>query len=124
MTTELTIPELELPFDEDGNARLVVDGNLAVNVARQDAEGRLILSAPVAAELREDITYGEMLDLLDLALGPLFGGSPAIGRDPGTGMIIAYSTVSYAHLTAADWPELFSRFVEFVQGAAAKLMGE
>ncbi len=43
---------LNLPFDAEGNAQLLVDGTLAVNVSRNDEEGRLTLAAPVAQELR------------------------------------------------------------------------
>ena len=117
----MTLPELGIPFDEEGNARLVIDEALAVNVSRNDAEGRLTLAAPVAAELREDIGFAQVLDLLDLALGPLFGGSPAIGRDPVSGMLIAYAAVSYVHVTEAEWPEILGRFVAFAKGMAEKL---
>lgn len=117
----MTLPELGLPFDEEGNARLVVDETLAVNISRNDAEGRLTLAAPVAAELREDIGFAQVLDLLDLALGPLFGGSPAVGRDPVSGMLIAYASVSYVHVTEAAWTEILARFVDFAKGMAEKL---
>ena len=43
--------ELNLPFDAEGNAQLLVDETLAVNVSRNDEEGRLTLAAPVAQEL-------------------------------------------------------------------------
>lgn len=117
----MTLPELGLPFDEEGNARLVLDGTLAVNVSRNDEEGRLTLSAPVADELREDVGYAQMLELLDLAIGPLFGSSPAVGRDPVSGMLIAYASISYVHVTEAEWPEIFGRFVAFAEGIAEKL---
>lgn len=117
----MTLPELGLPFDEEGNARLVVDETLAVNVSRNDEEGRLTLAAPVAAELREDIGYAQVLELLDLAIGPLFGGSPAVGRDPVSGMLVAYASVSYVHVTEAEWPEILGRFVAFAKGVSEKL---
>lgn len=41
----MELPELGLSFDEEGNARLVVDETLAVNVSRNDEEGRLTLAA-------------------------------------------------------------------------------
>ena len=112
---------IDLPFDDEGNARLLVDGTFAVNVSRNDEEGRLTLAAPVAQELREDIGYAQMLDLLDLALGPLVGGSPAVGRDPVSGMLVAYVSHPYARVTEADWPDLFGRFVAFAKGIAEKL---
>ena len=113
--------ELNLPFDADGNAQLLVDETLAVNVSRNDEEGRLTLAAPVAQELREDIGYAQMLELLDLALGPLFGGTPSVGRDPVSGMLIAYASISYVHVTEAEWPEILGQFVAFAKGIAEKL---
>lgn len=113
--------ELNLPFDAEGNAQLLVDGTLAVNVSRNDEEGRLTLAAPVAQELREDIGYAQVLELLDLALGPLFGGTPAVGRDPVSGLLIAYASISYVHVSEAEWPEILGRFVAFAKGIAEKL---
>ena len=113
--------ELNLPFDAEGNAQLLIDGTLAVNVSRNDEEGRLTLAAPVAQELREDIGYAQVLELLDLALGPLFGGTPAVGRDPVSGMLIAYASISYVHVSEAEWPEILGRFVAFAKGIAEKL---
>mgnify|MGYP004657399281 FL=1 len=115
------ILELNLPFDAEGNAQLLVDGTLAVNVSRNDEEGRLTLAAPVAQELREDIGYAQVLELLDLALGPLVGDTPAVGRDPGSGMLIAYASISYVHVSEAEWPEILGRFVAFAKGIAEKL---
>ena len=113
--------DLNLPFDDEGHAKLLVDGDLAVDVARNDEEGRLTLAAPVAPELKEDIGYAQVLDLLDLALGPLVGESPAVGRDPVSGMLVAYVSLSYAHLTEATWPDKLGRFVAFAKGVAETL---
>lgn len=115
------ILELNLPFDAEGNAQLLVDGTLAVNVSRNDEEGRLTLAAPVAQELREDIGYAQVLELLDLALGPLVGDTPVVGRDPVSGMLIAYASISYVHVSEAEWPEILGRFVAFAKGIAEKL---
>lgn len=113
--------DLNLPFDDDGVARLLVDGSLAVAVSRNDEEGRLTLAAVVAPELKEDVGYAQVLDLLDLALGPLVGDTPAVGRDPVSGNLVAYRSVSYAHLTDAAWPEVLGRFAAFAKGLAEKL---
>ena len=62
-----------------------------------------------------------MLELLDLALGPLVGDTPAVGRDPVSGMLIAYASISYVHVSEAEWPEILGRFVAFAKGIAEKL---
>lgn len=113
--------DLNLPFDDDGNAMLLVDGDLAVTVSRNDEEGRLTVAAPVAQGLKDDIGYAQMLDLLDLAFGPLVGESPVVGRDPSSGMLVAYVSISYARLTEATWPEKLGRFVAFAKGVAETL---
>ena len=113
--------DLNIPFDDEGNAKLLVDGDFAVTVSSNDEEGRLTLAATVAQELKEDIGYAQMLDLLDLALGPLVGESPAVGRDPVSGTLIAYVSLSYANLTEATWPEKLGRFVAFAKGIAETL---
>ena len=116
-----TLPELGFPFDEDGNARIIVDDAMAVNVTRHDDECRLTIATPVAAELREDVGYAQMLDLLDLALGPLLGDTPAVGRDPVSGTLVAYVSVPYVRITESEWPDIFGRFVAFARGIAEKL---
>ena len=113
--------DVNLPFDDEGRATLLVDDDFAVNVSRHDEEGRLTLAAVVAQELKEDIGYAQMLDLLDLALGPLMGESPAVGRDPVSGALVAYVSLSYAHLTEATWEETLDRFVAFAKGIAETL---
>ena len=113
--------DVNLPFDDEGRATLLVDDDFAVNVSRHDEEGRLTLAAVVAQELKEDIGYAQMLDLLDLALGPLMGESPAVGRDPVSGALVAYVSLSYAHLTEATWEETLGRFVAFAKGIAETL---
>ena len=113
--------DLNLPFDDEGRTTLLVDGDFAVNVSRHDEEGQLTLAAIVAQELKEDIGYAQMLDLLDLALGPLMGETPAVGRDPVSGALVAYVSLSYAHLTEASWEDSLGRFVAFAKGIAETL---
>ena len=121
MDGNMLLPDLQLPFDGEGNARILVDNTIAVNIPRHDDEGRLTIATPVAAGLKEDIGYAQMLDLLDLALGPLLGVTPAVGRDPVGGMLIAYESIPYARITEAEWPEILGRFVAFAQGISEKL---
>ena len=113
--------DVNLPFNDEGCATLLVDGDFSVNILRHDEEGRLTLAAVVAQELKEDIGYAQILDLLDLALGPLMGESPAVGRDPVSGALVAYVSLSYAHLTEATWEETLGRFVAFAKGIAETL---
>ena len=54
-------------------------------------------------------------------LSPLVGDTPAVGRDPVSGMLIAYASISYVHVSEAEWPEILGRFVAFAKGIAEKL---
>ena len=48
--------ELNLPFDAEGNTQLLIDETLAVNVSRNDEEGRLTLAAQIGrASCRERV---------------------------------------------------------------------
>ena len=73
-------------------------------VRANDAAARMELSAVVAAELPESAAYSDMLDLLGLALGPLFD-APGIGRDPESGAIVLYALLPFATTTPTDFAE-------------------
>lgn len=103
----------DLKFDENGTCHLEIGGAYQVDVMRDERLSRYVVVSPVAAELPENTTYSQMQDLLTFALGPVFDGSPAIGRDPSSGVLIAYSILPFAIATEADFPEQFNRFLEF-----------
>ena len=103
----------ELKFDENGTCHLVIGDAYQVDVLRDERLARYVLTSPVAAELPEETTYELMQDLLSFALGPVFDGSPAVGRDPSSGLLIAYSVLPFALATESDFPEQFARFLEF-----------
>ena len=103
----------DLKFDEDGNCHLEIGGEYPVDVMKDTQLSRYVLTSPVAVELPEETTYSQMLDLLSFALGPIFNGAPAIGRDPSSGLLIAYCILPFAPAAEADFPEQFARFLEF-----------
>ena len=78
------------------------------------------LSAVVAAELPESAAYSDMLDLLGLALGPLFD-APGIGRDPESGAIVLYALLPFATTTPADFAEAVPQFLDRARGLADRL---
>lgn len=110
-----------LVFDEDGNCPMMVGEDFPVNVRRDENWGRLVLSAPVAPELPEGVDYAFMQTLLDFALAPMFDGSPAIGREPESGTLVAYSILNAAELTEASFKEAFEAFVSFAMGMSERL---
>lgn len=109
-----------LVFDVNGNCPLMVGENFPVNVRRDEKRGRLILSAPVAPELPEGVDYAFMQTLLDFALAPMLDGSPAIGRDPESGTLIAYALLDAEELTTVSYQEAFTAFVTFAMGISEK----
>lgn len=111
----------ELKFDENGTCHLMIGDAYPVDVLRDERLSRYVLTSPVAAELPEETTYDLMQDLLDFALGPVFDGSPAIGRDPSSGLLVAYSVLPFVLATEADFPEQFARFLEFRTAMADRL---
>lgn len=111
----------DLKFNEEGVCRLQVGDELVVDVLRDERLSRYVLTAPVAAELPEQTDYALMQDLLGFALGPVFDGSPAVGRDPSSGLLLAYCILPFGLATEADFPEQFGRFLEFQQAIANRL---
>ena len=86
-------------------------------LARCDDEaGVATLSCPVADELPPGFEYNDMLDLLDLSLGPLFG-MPGIGRDPQSGAIVLYALFPLPSVSKAAFAEAARAFI--VRAAAA-----
>ena len=86
----------DLKFNEDGVCHLVIGDSYQVDVTRDERLSRYVLTSPVAAELPEETDYALMQDLLNFAMGPIFDGSPAVGRDPSSGLLIAYSILPFA----------------------------
>ena len=110
-----------LVFDDGGNCAMLVGEDFPVNVRRDAKGGRLVLSAPVAPELPEGVDYAFMQTLLDFALAPMLDGSPAIGRDPESGTLIAYAILPADELTEVSFREALEAFVGFAMGMAEKL---
>ena len=78
------------------------------------------VTAAVADELPEGITYSDMLDLLDVAIGPLFD-APGIGREPESGAVILYAMMPFATATPADFAEAVQQFIELASAFSGRL---
>ena len=110
----------DLKFNKDGVCHLVIGDSYQVDVTRDERLSRYVLTSPVAAELPEETDYALMQDLLNFAMGPIFDGSPAVGRDPSSGLLIAYSILPFSLATEADFPEQFDAFLSFRAGMVAR----
>lgn len=105
---------------EDGACLITVGEDLPVFVRANGQGERMELSAAVAAELPEAVTYSEMMDLLDTALGPLFD-APGIGRDPESGAIILYCILPFASTTPGEFAEAALQFIDLASAFASRL---
>ena len=104
----------------DGTCCIAAEGAPGVIVRANDAAVRMELSAVVAAELPEGVAYSDMLDLLGLALGPLFD-APGIGRDPESGAIVLYALLPFPTTTPADFAEAVPQFLDRARKLAERL---
>ena len=111
---------LDVRPDEDGNCLLAVDNQLPVIVRANESAERMELTASVADALPEGLAYSDMLDLLGIALGPLFN-APGIGRDPGSGAIVLYATMPFATTSPADFAEAVPAFIDLANSITARL---
>ena len=104
----------------DGTCFIAAEEAPGVIVRANEAAARMELSAVVAAELPEGAAYSDMLDLLGLALGPLFD-APGIGRDPESGAIVLYALFPFPTTTPADFAEAVPQFLDRARGLADRL---
>ena len=111
---------LDVKPDEDGNCLLAVDNQLPVIVRANESAHRMELTASVADALPEGLAYSDMLDLLGIALGPLFN-APGIGREPGSGAIVLYATMPFATTSTADFAEAVPAFIDLANNITSRL---
>lgn len=111
---------LEAVPGDDGACCIAAEGAPGVIVRANDGAARMELSAVVAAELPEGAAYSDILDLLGLALGPLFD-APGIGRDPESGAIVLYALLPFTTTTPADFAEAVPQFLDRARNVSDRL---
>ena len=105
---------------EDGACYVTVNDAMPVAVRANEEAQRMEVTAAVADELPEGITYSDMLDLLDVAIGPLFG-APGIGREPESGAVILYALLPFATTSPSDFAEATMQFIELASAFSGRL---
>ena len=113
--------EIELAFNEDGVCELLMDEKAVISLIKNEKDGVLTLSSVVADELPDPVGYSLILDLLDFSLGSAISHSPAVGRDPETGLLVAYQIVTASLLTTRAFTEIFHDFTRFCSGISAAI---
>lgn len=104
----------------EGTCFIAAEESPGVIVRANDAAARMELSAAIAPELPEGVAYSDMLDLLGLALGPLFD-APGIGREPESGAIVLYALFPFATTPPADFAEAVPQFLDRARNLAEHL---
>ena len=110
---------LELAFDDDGACELLMDENAVITIVKNDEDGLLSMSSAVADELPDPVDYALVLDLLDFSLGAAIDGGPAVGRDPESGLLVAYQIITPSRLKTRSFADAFLDFTAFRNGVAA-----
>ena len=111
---------LAAKLDEGGSCHFSVEGGVNVIVHANEEAGCMELTSVVAQELPEGISYSDMMDLLDIALGPLFG-MPGLGREPESGALVFYAVLPFRTTTQAEFAEAAIKFMEYAQNLSARL---
>ena len=62
-----------------------------------------------------------VLDLLDFSLGAAVNGTPAIGRDEVSGLVVAHQTVTAQNLKDASFADIVGKFLGFREVMERKL---
>ena len=93
---------LDIKPGEDGACLLAVEDSLPAVVRANAAGRRMEITAAVARELPEGAAWPDILDLFDMALGPLFD-APGIGREPESGAIVLYALMPFDAVTPSEF---------------------
>ncbi len=111
---------LEITPENNGTLIATINDQIPIVIHGNDDAKRIDVTAVVAPELPESVSYSSMMDMLDTALGPLFD-APGIGRDPESGAIVLYMLVSYATTTPAEFAESVRAFMDLAKTVTDRL---
>jgi hypothetical protein len=107
---------LALKYDENNVCEIIVNSNDVVDVVANPEDHNLLLSSVIAPDLPDPVSYSVVIDLMDLALGPVVthgGNCPVVGRDPETGMLVAYQVCTESYLDEGSVYDIFMDFFKF-----------
>jgi len=107
---------LDLSFDENNVCEILVNSNDVVDIVANPDDHNLILSSVIAPDLPDPVSYSVIIDILDLALGPVLtrgGNCPVVGRDPENGMLVLYQVCTEAFIDNGFLPDIFMDFFKF-----------
>ena len=111
---------LDIKPGEDGTCLIAVEDSLPVVVRANEERRRMEITAAVAQELPEGAAWPDILDIFDMALGPLFD-APGIGREPESGAMVLYSLMTFDAVSPAEFAEAVPLFLNLARTVSARL---
>ena len=111
----------ELKFNDENMCELAVGESTVLSIERRPDAGTLLMTSVVADALPDPVDYSLVLDLLDFSLGAALNGTPAIGRDEVSGLVVAHQTVTARNLKDASLSDIVGKFLSFREVMERKL---
>ena len=111
----------ELKFNDEDMCELAVGDSTVLSIERRPDAGTLLMTSVVADALPDPVDYALVLDLLDFSLGSALNGTPAIGRDEVSGLVVAHQTVTAQNLKDATIADIVGKFLSFREVMERKL---
>ncbi|MBP5284989.1 MAG: CesT family type III secretion system chaperone [Kiritimatiellae bacterium] len=112
---------IEARFNDEDLCELAIGESTVLSIERRAGDGTLLLTSAVADDVPDPVDYALVLDLLEFGLGSAINGTPAIGRDTESGIVVAYQTIGATALQKASIGEIVVGFLRFRDAMARKL---
>ena len=100
---------------------LAIGESTVLSIERRPDAGTLLMTSVVADALPDPVDYALVLDLLEFSLGGAINGTPAIGRDAESGLIVAHQTITERNLREASFADIVKDFLRFREVMERKL---
>ena len=114
---------VELKFNDEDMCELAIGESTVLSIERRPDAGTLLMTSVVADALPDPVDYALVLDLLDFSLGGAINGTPAIGRDAESGLLVAHQMVTARSLRDASFADIVKDFLRFREVMERKLNG-
>ena len=112
---------VELKFNDENMCEMAIGDSVVLSLERRPDADTLLMTSPVADALPDPVDYALVLDLLDFSLGSAINGTPAIGRDTESGILVAHQTVTARNLRNASFADIVKDFLLFREVMERKL---
>ncbi len=104
---------VNLAFNGDDLCEMAIDSAYVLSLERRPDADTLLITSAVADALPDPVDYALVLDLLEFSLGGAINGTPAIGRDAESGILVAHQTVTARDLRNASFVDIVKNFLRF-----------